>query len=132
MPDPAIDSVLNSRFDLIIDKVFDRSTGRPYKYEYRIQNVSSTIGMLADRYMAYGNEADLDLGERLAAYLMSCQRADGAYMNGNTDYTSVIYPAKAFLSLPTPSALQDEKNKRLDLKHQLTAPSIVSPPSTVI
>ena len=97
MPDPAIDSVLNSRFDLIIDKVFDRSTGRPYKYEYRIQNVSSTIGMLADRYMAYGNEADLDLGERLAAYLMSCQRADGAYMNGNTDYTSVIYPAKSLL-----------------------------------
>lgn len=97
MPEPATDSVLDVRFDMIIDKVFDRKTGEPYKYRSRIQNVSSTIGMLADRYMAYGRKADLDLGERMAAYLMSCQRDDGAYMNGHTDYTSVIYPAKSLL-----------------------------------
>ena len=28
---------------------------------------------------------------------MKCQRDDGAYMNGHTDYTSVIYPAKSLL-----------------------------------
>lgn len=99
IPDQQIDSVLNARFDMILDKVFDRTTGRPYKYQNRIQNVSSTIGMLADRYMAYGNTADLDLGERMAGYLMSCQQADGAYMNEHTDYTSVIYPAKSLLEL---------------------------------
>lgn len=97
MPDPGIDSVLNKRFDLILDKVFDRKSGSPYKFHWRIQNVSSTIGMLADRYLAFGNPADLDLGERMAAYLMKCQRDDGAYMNGHTDYTSVIYPAKSLL-----------------------------------
>ena len=97
MPDPGIDSVLNDRFDMIIDKIFDREKGTPYKYHWRIQNVSSTIGMLADRYLAFGNPADLDLGERMAAYLMKCQREDGAYMNGHTDYTSVIYPAKSLL-----------------------------------
>lgn len=97
MPDPAIDSLLNNRFDLILDKVFDLNTGHPYRYHWRIQNVSSTIGMLADRYLAFGNTSDLDLGERMADYLMGCQRSDGAYMNGHTDYTSVIYPAKSML-----------------------------------
>lgn len=97
MPEPGIDSVLNARFDMIIDKIFDRKNGSPYKYHWRIQNVSSTIGMLADRYLAFGNPEDLDLGERMAEYLMKCQRGDGAYMNSHTDYTSVIYPAKSLL-----------------------------------
>lgn len=97
MPEPCIDSMLNVRFDMIIDKIFDRKNGSPYKYHWRIQNVSSTIGMLADRYLAFGNPSDLDLGERMVEYLMKCQRDDGAYMNGHTDYTSVIYPAKSLL-----------------------------------
>lgn len=97
IPEPGIDSVLSHRFDMIVDKIFDRKNGSPYKYHWRIQNVSSTIGMLADRYLAFGNPADLDLGERMAEYLMKCQREDGAYMNGHTDYTSVIYPAKSLL-----------------------------------
>lgn len=97
IPEPEIDSMLNHRFDMIIDKIFDRKNGSPYKYHWRIQNVSSTIGMLADRYLAFGNRADLDLGERMAEYLMKCQREDGAFMNGHTDYTSVIYPAKSLL-----------------------------------
>lgn len=97
MPEPGIDSVLNKRFDLILDKVFDKNSGKPYKFHWRIQNVSSTIGMLADRYLAFGNPADLDLGERMAHYLITYQQTDGAYQNGHTDYTSVIYPAKSLL-----------------------------------
>lgn len=99
MPEPSLDSVLNARFDMLFDKVYDRSTGIPYRYRNRIQNVSSTIGILADRYLAYGNVEDLDLAERMASYLMGCQREDGAYMNGNVDFTSVIYPAKSMLEL---------------------------------
>lgn len=99
MPEPGIDSVINRRFDMVVDKIFDREKGAPYKFHWRIQNVSSTIGMLADRYLAFGNPADLDLGERMARYVMDCQREDGAYMNGHTDYTSVIYPAKSMLEL---------------------------------
>lgn len=97
MPEPGIDSVIDRRFDMVVDKIFDREKGAPYKFHWRIQNVSSTIGMLADRYLAFGNPADLDLGERMARYVMDCQREDGAYMNGHTDYTSVIYPAKSML-----------------------------------
>lgn len=97
MPEPGIDSVINRRFDMVVDKIFDCEKGAPYKFHWRIQNVSSTIGMLADRYLAFGNPADLDLGERMARYVMDCQREDGAYMNGHTDYTSVIYPAKSML-----------------------------------
>ncbi len=46
---------------MIVDKVFDRTTGKPYKYAGRIQNVSSTVGILADRYSAYGRTSDLEL-----------------------------------------------------------------------
>lgn len=53
------------------------------------------------------------------------------HMNGNTDYASVIYPAKSLLEFADAERAARRK-QRLDLKHQLTAPSIVSPPSTVI
>ena len=65
MPEPGIDSVLNKRFGMIVGKVFDLETGEPMEWKWRIQNVSSTIGMLADRYLVYGNTADLDLGNVL-------------------------------------------------------------------
>lgn len=111
LPSPALDSALSARFDMIVDKIFDRTTGKPYKYQNRIQNVSSTIGILADRYMAFGNVADLELAERMAAYLMSCQKYDGAYMNGNTDYTSVIYPAKSMLELSDAERIAGRKKQ---------------------
>ena len=94
------DRQLSQRFDWLLGQLFDPATGQPYHYAWRIQNVSSTIGMLADRYEAYGNPADLDRAERLADWLISgSQTPDGAYMNGHTDYTSVIYPAKSLLEL---------------------------------
>lgn len=111
MPDKETDSILNARFDLIINKIFDKNTGRPYKFNWRIQNVSSTMGMLADRYLAFGNPADLDLGERMATCLMGCQRADGAYMNGHTDYTSVIYPAKSLLEFADAERIAGRKKQ---------------------
>lgn len=99
-PDAAIDSLLDRRFDLVFGNVFDLNTGKAYKYGWRMQNVASTIGMLADRYEAYGNTADLDRAALLADRMVAdVQRADGAYMNGHTDYSSVIYPAKSLLEL---------------------------------
>ena len=99
-PDSVPDRQLSQRFDWLLGQLFDSATGQPYHYAWRIQNVSSTIGMLADRYEAYGNPADLDRAERLADWLISgSQTPDGAYMNGHTDYTSVIYPAKSLLEL---------------------------------
>lgn len=118
-PEPAIDSTLNARFDRLYETLFNPATGEPYKYSFRIQNVASTIGMLADRYEAYGNPADLDKGAVLAAFLMSNQREDGAFMNWNTDYTSVIYPAKSLLELA--DAERAAGRKKAAKKHETSA-----------
>ena len=99
-PDADIDKELDARFDLIYDRIFDRKTGRPVIYEGRIQNTSSTIGMLVDRYEAYGRLADLEQAAALADWMIDyCQDPSGAYMNGNVKYTSVIYVAKSLMEL---------------------------------
>ena len=73
---------------------------RPRYYSFRIQNTSGTIGMLVDRYQAHGDIWDLQRASRLADWLISeQQREDGAYVNRNTVYTSVIYIAKSMMEL---------------------------------
>ena len=99
-PDNEIDAQLDSRFDLIYNKVFDAENAVPKLYEDRIQNTSSTIGMLVDRYEAFGRIGDLDQAAALADWLIANnQDKGGAYMNGNVKYTSVIYVAKSIMEL---------------------------------
>ena len=99
-PDRKLDSLLDERFDMIYAKVFDPVRDVPVIYEDRIQNTSSTIGMLVDRYQAYGRLSDLEHAAGLADWLISDnQAADGAYMNGGVRYTSVIYVAKSLMEL---------------------------------
>lgn len=99
-PDNEIDAQLDSRFDLIYNKVFDAENAVPKLYEDRIQNTSSTIGMLVDRYEAFGRIEDLEQAAALADWLVANnQDAGGAYMNGNVKYTSVIYVAKSIMEL---------------------------------
>lgn len=98
-PCDSLDRLLNRRFDMVLDTLFD-SGGNQKKYDWRIQNVSSTIGMLADRYEAYGNKVDLMRARILAdRFISSFQQEDGAYKTGGITYTSVIYPAKSILEL---------------------------------
>lgn len=99
-PDKEIDRSLDERFDLIYNKTFDAEKALPKLYESRIQNTSSTIGMLVDRFQAYGRIEDLRQASALADWLVECnQDAYGAYMNGNVKYTSVIYVAKSMMEL---------------------------------
>lgn len=99
-PDNEIDAQLDSRFDLIYNKVFDAENAVPRLYEDRIQNTSSTIGMLVDRYEAFGRIEDLEQAAALADWLIANnQDKGGAYMNGNVKYTSVIYVAKSIMEL---------------------------------
>lgn len=99
-PDNEIDAQLDSRFDLIYNKVFDAENAVPKLYEDRIQNTSSTIGMLVDRYEAFGRIEDLEQAAALADWLVANnQDKGGAYMNGNVKYTSVIYVAKSIMEL---------------------------------
>ena len=99
-PDNEIDTQLDDRFDLIYNKVFDAENAVPRLYEDRIQNTSSTIGMLVDRYEAFGRTEDLEQAAALADWLIANnQDKGGAYMNGNVKYTSVIYVAKSIMEL---------------------------------
>lgn len=72
----------------------------PLYYASRIQNTSTTIGMLIDKYEAQGSVEDLHKASMLADWMIKhWQREDGAYVNHNTIYTSVIYVAKSVLEL---------------------------------
>ena len=99
-PDKELDEALDRRFDLVYNKVFDSVKAEPKLYGSRIQNTSSTIGMLVDRYQAYGRIEDLQQASALADWLIANNQAEsGAYMNGGVRYTSVIYVAKSMMEL---------------------------------
>lgn len=99
-PLPSLDVPLCERFEYLFDLLHDTQKMEPKYSVSRIQNTSSTIGMLVDKYQAYGDVDDLKKASLLGDWLMhTWQRADGAYMNHNTVYTSVIYVAKSMLEL---------------------------------
>lgn len=98
--DAELDAKLRNRFDYLYTLLHDTVKVEPKYYRSRIQNTSGTIGMLVDKYEAYGDIADLQRASRLADWLIADnQRADGAYVNYNVVYTSVIYVAKSILEL---------------------------------
>lgn len=99
-PEKQLDQQLRSRFDYLFDKLHDTGKMEPLYHVSRIQNTSGTINLLVNKYKAYGDVADLKKAARLADWLISTwQRQDGAYVNHNTVYTSVIYVAKNILEL---------------------------------
>lgn len=95
-----LDGKLRRRFDYLYTMLHDTVRVEPKYYKSRIQNTSGTIGMLVDKYEAYGDINDLRHASMLADWLIrDNQRDDGAYVNYNTIYTSVIYVAKSVLEL---------------------------------
>lgn len=99
-PEKTVDETLRTRFDYLFGLLHNQEKMEPLYYASRIQNTSGTIGMLVDKYEAYGDLEDLKKASRLADWLMNTwQRKDGAYVNHNTVYTSVIYVAKSMLEL---------------------------------
>lgn len=111
-PDKELDAALDRRFDLIYNKVFDWDKAEPTLYESRIQNTSSTIGMLVDRYQAFGRIEDLQQACALADWLIEYnQDQSGAYMNGGVRYTSVIYVAKSMMELYLVEREMGERSK---------------------
>ena len=99
-PDDSLDQAVNVRFEHIMNLLYGPDMSAPKYYAWRIQNTASTAGMFTDRFEAFGNEEDLETAERLADWMIdSSQTENGAYMNGRTVYTSVIYVAKSVLEL---------------------------------
>lgn len=99
-PSDSLDRALDERFELLFDLLHDTVKMEPRFHATRIQNTAGTIGMLVDRYQAYGNIRDMERAARLADWMIrTSQREDGAYYNHGTIYTSVIYIAKSVLEL---------------------------------
>ena len=99
-PDKKLDEALRRRFDYLFGLLHDETQMVPLYHASRIQNTAGTIGLLVDKYEAYGDITDIQKASRLADWLMNTwQRKDGAYVNHNTIYTSVIYVAKNMLEL---------------------------------
>lgn len=99
-PNDSLDAALTERFELLFDLLHDTVKMEPRYFGSRIQNTAGTIGMLADKYEAYGDIRDLERAARLADWMIrTSQRGDGAYCNHGTIYTSVIYIAKSVLEL---------------------------------
>ena len=99
-PEKKQDEALRSRFDYLFGLLHDQAKMIPLYHASRIQNTSGTIGLLVDKYEAYHDIEDLKKASRLADWLTNTwQRKDGAYVNHNTVYTSVIYVAKSMLEL---------------------------------
>ena len=74
-------------------------TGLPLVQEDRIQNHSSMLGIFVCRYACTADIADLEQAHRPAELVLRFQREDGGFYKGDTDYTSVIYPAKSIMEL---------------------------------
>lgn len=99
VPESGLDSLLDARFDYILSRLYTPEC-TPRYFASRIQNTSGTISMLVDRWKAYRRPEDLQRAAKMADWLIDFAQAEsGAYMNGGTKYTSVIYPAKSMLEL---------------------------------
>lgn len=110
-PDKTLDKQLSDYFDQLYNKLHDPEKVEPLYFKTRIQNTSTTIGMLADKYEAQGNLEDLKKASKLADWMIrTSQRDDGAYYNHGTVYTSVIYIAKSVLELAVLERKQGEQD----------------------
>lgn len=99
-PNPALDRQLADRFEYLYYLLHDSVTGEPKYFKWRIQNTSTTIGMLVAKYLAYHDVKDITRASKLADWLIGFSQAkNGGYMGGKTLYTSVIYIAKSLMEL---------------------------------
>lgn len=122
-PSATTDKAITQRFDYLFNLLHDTLDMKPLYHASRIQNTSTTIGMLVDKYEAQGNVDDLRKASRLADWMIKhWQREDGAYVNHNTIYTSVIYVAKSILELAVAeNRLEGQTWKAAAERHYLSA-----------
>lgn len=99
LPDHLSIGQADKQFYEIFNAILDTETLEPLQSKHRIQNVSTLIGILVDRYAIFNEELDILKAIKLAGQLMKAQSPDGAYRAGKTHYTSVAYPAKSMIEL---------------------------------
>ncbi len=101
-PDEKTDELLDKSFWETAPYMFDLEKKQPILSPYRVQNLSTMVGVLVDHYEAdkeYRKES-LYLASAFGDRIMETQKEDGAYYRkGENHYTCVIYIAKSMLEL---------------------------------
>ena len=86
-PNQALDLENSKRFDMLYNLLHEDE--KPLYYGSRIQNTSTTIGLLVDKYEAFGDVKDLEKASKLGDWLIeTSQHKNGAYYNHSVVYTS--------------------------------------------
>ena len=99
-PDEEQDAAIDAQFDNIYSVIGYDENGVPKNNSSRIQNHSTTVGILTDKYRASQDIEDLEKAVKIADWLIeNKQDGSGAYIGPTGDYTSVIYPAKSIMEL---------------------------------
>ena len=100
-PEKDVDELVEQKFSEIMPYMFDFEKGEPKVIPERIQNVSSVISLLVDRYFSNPEKyySSLEIADRLSNFLADRQGEDGAFYCENTHYTCVIYIAKSIFEL---------------------------------
>lgn len=101
LPNVEIDDYLNEEFNRLVPIMFDLKKGTALREAdvKRIQNSSTLMGILIDKYEARKDLNSVIEAIRIGKFLLSVQRENGGYYAGEVDYTSVIYPAKSLMEL---------------------------------
>ena len=100
MPDPELDRKLLDQFDALLNVSFDPDKGEPVVIRHRIQNTAIAASLCEDAWRVSGDIKWLERAARFADFLIdNCQHEDGAFYNGDTHYTCVIYIAKSVLEV---------------------------------
>ncbi len=99
-PNEEQDAKIDANFADVYSVIGYDENGVPKNNASRIQNHSTTVGILTDKYEAQGNIEDLEKAVKIADWLIdNKQDENGAYIGPTGDYTSVIYPAKSIMEL---------------------------------
>lgn len=98
-PDPALDSAIEAKYAELAPLVYDTEKMQPSSWQNRIQNHACWASMEVARYRATGNIRALEFAASLADFLATKQSDDGAYRNGRTHYTCVVYIAKSIMEV---------------------------------
>lgn len=98
-PDKQWDEQIDAKFKEIYPLMYDTVTNLPTNFQDRIQNHSMMASLFVQKYKFTKNIKDLRAAANLADFILSKQTPEGAYRNGKTHYTSVIYVAKSIMEV---------------------------------
>ncbi len=98
-PEPGLDAAIDAKYAELAPLMYDLNKMAPTSWQDRIQNHACWASLLVDRYEATGDLPTLEFAAAMADFLIAKQTPDGAYRNGRTHYTCVVYIAKSIMEV---------------------------------